>query len=128
MMKITLESLPLKKKNYEVKQTVKNMRLTQKLQKDFAETNEKINNLKKEIDNTENDSDKMSELGMEMLSVPMESTEKAVKYIADVLKLTNKEVEKIEDALEQDEVIKIANKISMKLLGVNPADLEESKK
>ncbi|MGX5377566.1 phage tail tube assembly chaperone [Ligilactobacillus sp. LYQ135] len=127
-MKITLESLPLKKKNYEVKQTVKNMRLTQKLQKDFAETNEKINNLKKEIDNTENGSDKMSELGMEMLSVPMESTEKAVKYIADVLKLTNKEVEKIEDALEQDEVIKIANEISMKLLGVNPADLEESKK
>lgn len=128
MMKITLESLPLKKKNYEVKQTVKNMRLTQKLQKDFAETREKLEKLQKEIDNTEKGSDKMEELGIEMLEVPMLSAEKAVDYIVDVLKLKTKEVDKIEDSLEPSEVITIANEISMKLLGVDPADLEESKK
>lgn len=128
MMKITLESLPLKKKNYEVKQTVKNMRLTQKLQKDFAETREKLEKLQKEIDNTEKGSDKMEELGREMLEVPMLSAEKAVDYIVDVLKLKTKEVDKIEDSLEPSEVITIANEISMKLLGIEPDDLEESKK
>ena len=49
-MKIKLNELPLQNKVFHVKQSVKNMRKTYKLQKHFAEVSKKIDDLTKETD------------------------------------------------------------------------------
>lgn len=105
-MKIKLNKLPLSKKVYEVKRTVKNMRLTYDLQLTFAR-----------VSDFENQADE------EVLDNLLDSLNTALEYIQKVLKLSDEDMEKIEDQLEQDDVFEITNLIAMKLMGVKETDI-----
>ena len=133
-MKIKLNELPLKNKVFHVKQSVKNMRKTYKLQKHFAEVSKKIDDLTKETDAidpknaNEEDLARLNELNQEMMDVSFKSIDTALDYIYAILKLPDKDIETVEDNLNQNEVVDIANKIAMKLMGVSEEDVQESKK
>lgn len=107
-MKITLKYLPFKKKTYEVKQSVKNMRKTYALQLTFAQ-------------NTDNDGKSDDEIVAGIL----DSFDTAIEYITKMLKLTESQSEKLEDELDTTQLFNIANSIAMQLMGVNPDDLKE---
>lgn len=133
-MKIKLNELPLKNKVFHVKQSVKNMRKTYKLQKHFAEVSKKIDDLTKETDAidpknaNEEDLARLNELNQEMMDVSFKSIDTALDYIYSILKLSDKDIETVEDDLNQNKVVDIANKIAMKLMGVSEEDAQESKK
>ena len=133
-MKIKLNELPLKNKVFHVKQSVKNMRKTYKLQKHFAEVSKKIDDLTKETDAidpknaNEKDLARLNELNQEMMDVSFKSIDTALDYIYSILKLSDKDIETVEDSLNQNKVVDIANKIAMKLMGVSEEDVQESKK
>lgn len=133
-MKIKLNELPLKNKVFHVKQSVKNMRKTYKLQKHFAEVSKKIDDLTKETDAidpknaNEEDLARLNELNQEMMDVSFKSIDTALDYIYAILKLSDKDIETVEDNLNQNKVVDIANKIAMKLMGVSEEDVQESKK
>lgn len=133
-MKIKLNELPLKNKVFHVKQSVKNMRKTYKLQKHFAEVSKKIDDLTKETDAidpknaNEKDLARLNELNQEMMDVSFKSIDTALDYIYSILKLSDKDIETVEDDLNQNKVVDIANKIAMKLMGVSEEDAQESKK
>lgn len=110
-MKITIKELPLKKKTYEVKQSVKNMRKTYKMQLAFAENTD--------MDDKDN---------KEIMAGVVESFDVALNYIKDILKLSDKDVDKIEDELDQNQLFEVANKVAMDLMGVKPEDLDDPKK
>lgn len=106
-MKITLKDLPFKKKTYEVKQSVKNMRKTYALQLTFAQ-------------NTDNDGKSDDEIVAGIL----DSFDVAIEYITKMLKLSDAQAEKLEDDLDTTQLFNIANSIAMQLMGVNPDDLK----
>lgn len=110
-MKITVKKLPLKKKTYEVKRSVKNMRKTYKMQLAFAENTD--------MDGKDN---------KEIMAGVVESFDVALNYIKDILKLSDKDVDKIEDELDQNQLFEVANKVAMDLMGVKPEDLDDPKK
>lgn len=109
-MKITLQGIPFKKKTYEVKQSVKNMRKTYKLQLVFSKTQD-----------MEGKSDE------EAVDTLLEAFDTAIDYISSLLKLSDKQKEELED-LEQTQLIELANQIAMKLMGMSEADLKENDK
>ena len=133
-MKIKLNELPLKNKVFHVKQSVKNMRKTYKLQKHFAEVSKKIDDLTAETDAIDpknankEDLARLNELNQEMMDVSFKSIDTALDYIYAILKLSDKDIENVEDNLNQNKVVDIANKIAMKLMGVSEEDVQESKK
>lgn len=138
-MKIKLSELPLQNKVFHVKQSVKNMRKTYKLQKHFAEVSKKIDDLTNEKDAIDpknaNEEDlgtedlaRLNELNQEMMDVSFKSIDTALDYIYSILKLSEKDIETVEDNLNQNKVVDIANKIAMKLMGVSEEDVQESKK
>ena len=133
-MKIKLNELPLKNKVFHVKQSVKNMRKTYKLQKHFAEVSKKIDDLTAETDAIDpknankEDLARLDELNQEMMDVSFKSIDTALDYIYAILKLSDKDIENVEDNLNQNKVVDIANKIAMKLMGVSEEDVQESKK
>lgn len=100
-MKIKIEKLPLSKKVYDIKSTVKNMRLTYDLQLTFARTTDFANKEDEEV-----------------LDSLLDTLDTALAYIQKVLKLSDEQMEKVEDNLEQNDVFEIANLIAMKLMGV----------
>lgn len=106
-MKITLKNLPFKKKTYEVKQSVKNMRKTYALQLAFAQ-------------NTDNEGKSDDEIVAGIL----DSFDTAIEYITNMLKLSDAQAEKLEDDLDTTQLFNIANSIAMQLMGVNPDDLK----
>lgn len=109
-MKINLKDLPFAKKTYDVKASVKNMRLTYKLQLLFAKTND-----------LENKSDE------ETVETFLDMFDESEKYIKAVLKLSDKQAEQLED-MEQEALVSTANTIAMKLLGISEDDVKASKK
>lgn len=133
-MKIKLSELPLQNKVFHVKQSVKNMRKTYKLQKHFAEVSKKIDDLTAETDAIDpknankEDLARLNELNQEMMDVSFKSIDTALDYIYAILKLSDKDIENVEDNLNQNKVVDIANKIAMKLMGVSEEDVQESKK
>ena len=133
-MKIKLSKLPLQNKVFHVKQSVKNMRKTYKLQKHFAEVSKKIDDLTAETDAIDpknankEDLARLNELNQEMMDVSLKSIDTALDYIYAILKLSDKDIENVEDNLNQNKVVDIANKIAMKLMGVSEEDVQESKK
>lgn len=110
-MKVSLKKLPFKKKVYEIKSTVRNMKATYQLQVMFAENSD--------LDNKED---------LEIVESLSASLDAAVGYIQKVLKLDDSDIETIEDELTQEEVFDVANTIALKLLGIDPKELEDSKK
>ncbi|WP_290033891.1 phage tail tube assembly chaperone [Ligilactobacillus cholophilus] len=109
-MKIKLDKLPFTKKTYDIKASVKNMRLTYKLQLAFAKTND--------LDNKSDE---------ELVNVFLEMFEESEKYLKTVLKLSDKQAEELED-MTQEDLVGTANTIAMKLLGISEDDVKASKK
>lgn len=103
-MKITLSKLPFKKKSYEVKQSVRNMRQTYKLQLIFAE-------------NGDMDGKDDAEVVNSMLGV----FDQAIDYITNVLKLSDEQSTELED-MTQDDLLETANTLAMELMGLSSED------
>lgn len=122
-MKIKLENLPLKKKTYEVRSTVKNMRLTYRVQKDFASVGKRIDELQKELDRVESeDKNAGNDIAERIMDESMESIDDALDYVYAILKLSDEDIEKVEDNLNQNEAIDLANEIAVKLMGGEQSD------
>lgn len=122
-MKIKLENLPLKKKTYEVRPTVKNMRLTYRVQKDFASVGKRIDELQKELDRVESeDKNAGNDIAERIMDESMESIDDALDYVYAILKLSDEDIEKVEDNLNQNEAIDLANEIAVKLMGGEQSD------
>lgn len=109
-MKITLEKLPFKKKTYDIKQSVKNMRKTYKLQLVFSQNGD-----------MENKTDE------ELVEQMLDTFDEAINYVSSLLKLNDKQTDELED-LSQDELLDTANTIAMKLMGIKEEDVKEDSK
>lgn len=109
-MKITLNKLPFKKKTYDIKQSVKNMRKTYKLQLTFAKNG-----------------DMEGKTDEELVEGMLNTFDEAINYVSSLLKLNDKQKEELED-LSQDELLDTANTIAMKLMGIKEADVKDDKK
>ena len=109
-MKITLEKLPFKKKTYDVKQSVKNMRKTYKLQLVFSQNG-----------------DMEGKTDEELVEAMLDTFDEAINYVSSLLKLNDKQAEELED-LSQDELLDTANKIAMSLMGIKEEDIKEDNK
>ena len=109
-MKITLEKLPFKKKTYDVKQSVKNMRKTYKLQLVFSQNG-----------------DMEGKTDEELVEAMLDTFDEAINYVSSLLKLNDKQAEELED-LSQDELLDTANTIAMKLRGIKEEDIKEDSK
>ena len=110
IMKITLEKLPFKKKTYDIKQSVKNMRKTYKLQLVFSQNGD-----------MENKTDE------ELVEQMLDTFDEAIDYVSSLLKLNDKQTDALED-LSQDELLDTANTIAMKLMGIKEEDVKEDNK
>lgn len=109
-MKITLEKLPFKKKTYEIKQSVKNMRKTYKLQLVFSQNG-----------------DMEGKTDEELVEAMLDTFDEAIDYVSSLLKLSDKQTEELED-LSQDELLDTANTIAMKLMGIKAEDVQADSK
>ena len=109
-MKITLEKLPFKKKTDDVKQSVKNMRKTYKLQLVFSQNG-----------------DLEGKTDEELVEAMLDTFDEAINYVSSLLKLNDKQAEELED-LSQDELLDTANTIAMKLMGIKEEDIKEDSK
>lgn len=109
-MKITLGKLPFKKKTYDIKQSVKNMRKTYKLQLVFSQNGD-----------LEGKSDE------EVVESMLNTFDEAIDYVSSILKLSDKQSEELED-LSQDDLLETANTIAMKLMGLSEDDVKENSK
>ena len=109
-MKITLEKLPFKKKTYDIKQSVKNMRKTYKLQLVFSQNGD-----------MENKTDE------EFVEQMLDTFDEAINYVSSLLKLNDKQTEELED-LSQNKLLDTANKIAMSLMGIKEEDIKEDSK
>lgn len=109
-MKITLNKLPFKKKTYDIKQSVKNMRKTYKLQLVFSQNGD-----------MEGKSDE------EVVESMLNTFDEAIDYVSSILKLSDKQAEELEE-LSQDDLLETANTIAMKLMGLSEDDVKENSK
>lgn len=109
-MKITLGKLPFKKKTYDIKQSVKNMRKTYKLQLVFSRNG-----------------DMEGKTDEELVEAMLDTFDEAIDYVSTLLNLSDKQKEELED-LSQDELLDTANTIAMKLMGIKAEDIKEDSK
>lgn len=109
-MKITLAKLPFKKKAYDIKQSVKNMRKTYKLQLVFSQNG-----------------DMEGKTDEELVEQMLDTFDEAIDYVSSLLKLNDKQTEELEE-LSQDELLDTANTIAMKLMGIKAEDVKEDSK
>lgn len=123
-MKITLKELPLSKKTYNVRQSVKNMRLTYAIQKEFAKDGKEIDSLQNKLtkisDQNELSDEEVREqetITEKILDISMKSVDDALNYVYKILHLSDKEIDKVEDNLEQSDAVSLANTIAITLMG-----------
>ena len=123
-MKITLKELPLSKKKYDVRQTVKNMRLTYAIQKEFAKDGKEIDDLQNKLTKisdqeelTDEEVKEQETITEKILDISMKSVDDAVNYVYKILHLTDKEIDKVEENLEQSDAVSLANTIAITLMG-----------
>lgn len=123
-MKITLKELPLSKKTYNVRQSVKNMRLTYAIQKEFAKDGKEIDSLQNKLtkisDQNELSDEEVREqetITEKILDISMKSVDDALTYVYKILHLSDKEIDKVEDNLEQSDAVSLANTIAITLMG-----------
>lgn len=147
-MRIEVKDLPetFKKKTFEVKHSIKNVRLTTKIQKDFAKMGKEMDdcqdiitkndkqlkelrdikhpskNNQKDIERLEKDN---QEIGEKLFDLKADSTEKALDYIYGILKFSDDEIDKFEEEVDDDKVFDISNSIVFQMLGIKPDDEEE---
>ena len=105
-MKINLKELG---KTYEVKASNKNMRAIYQLQLDMN----KVATLEETDD------------PMALIQAQLDATTKVENFITDILKLSKKEQEKLDD-MDSETTIMLSQRISMKLFGMSDKDIDEA--
>lgn len=108
-MKISYKEL--RKAPFEVKASLKNLKKTYAIQLKLATLE-----------------DTMSEdAPVESLQAVLGALDNVTEYIVDTLKLKDDEIEKLEE-LSQDEVMTIAQRLNMRLMGMSEKEVEEALK
>lgn len=107
----------LRSKPYEVKASVKNLKKSYGLQLKIAKLQDNNSSNENEVDEDEKI--------VEQLEMMSEIQDSIVDYIIEILKLDNKGIEKLED-LEMGEVIEISTYISMRLMGMDDKDINNT--
>lgn len=108
-MKISYKEL--RKTPFEVKASLKNLKKTYAIQLKLAKLE-----------------DAMSEdAPVESMESILGAFDSVTEYIVDMLKLKPAEIEKLED-LSQDEVMTIAQRLNMRLMGMSEKEVEEALK
>lgn len=106
-MKISYKEL--RKAPFEVKASLKNLKKTYAIQLKLAKLE-----------------DAMSEdAPIEAMEFVLTGLESVTEYIVDLLHLKAAEIEKLEN-LSQDEVMEIAQRLSMRLMGIPDKEIEEA--
>jgi len=106
-MKISFKEL--RKTPFELKASVKNLKKTYAIQLKLATIE-----------------DTMSEdAPIESMQAVLEALENVTGYVVDMLNLKEAEVSKLED-MTQEEVMAIAQRLNMRLMGMSEKDIEEA--
>ena len=109
MMKISFKEL--RKTPFEVKGSVKNLKKTYVIQLKLAKLEDAMS----------------ADEPVESMEVVLGALENVTDYVIDMLKLKPAEVEALED-LSQEDVMTIAQRLNMRLMGMSDAEIEEALK
>lgn len=107
MMKISFKEL--RKAPFEVKASVKNLKKTYAVQLKLATLEDSM----------------QEDAPVESLQAVLGALENVTEYVVDILKLKPAEVEALED-LSQEDVMAIAQRLNMRLMGMSEADIEKA--
>lgn len=109
MMKISYKEL--RKAPFEVKASVKNLKKTYAIQLKLAKLEEAMS----------------EDAPVSSMEAILSSLDSVTEYVVDMLKLKPAEIVKLED-LSQDEVMAIAQRLNMRLMGMSEKEIEEALK
>ncbi|TGE80071.1 hypothetical protein C6P10_02595 [Weissella confusa] len=107
IMKISLKEL--RKAPFEVKASVKNLKKTYAIQLKLATLEDSM----------------QEDAPVESLQAVLGALDNVTEYVVDMLKLKSDEIEALED-LGQDEVMAIAQRLNMRLMGMSEAEIEKA--
>lgn len=131
-MKIAFKEL--RKTPFEVKASVKNLKKTYKIQLKLAKLQEMFSEdvsdkVDQEVEKTEEEQRKEeiaeSQRNITKTEKAMEGLDLVTEYVVDMLKLKESEADKLEE-LSQEEVMAIAQRLNMRLMGMTEAEIEET--
>lgn len=131
-MKIAFKEL--RKAPFEVKASVKNLKKTYKIQLKLAKLQEMFSEdvsdkVDQEVEKTEEEQRKEeiaeSQRNITKTEKAMEGLDLVTEYVVDMLKLKESEADKLEE-LSQEEVMAIAQRLNMRLMGMTEAEIEET--
>lgn len=108
-MKISYKEL--RKTPFEVKASLKNLKKTYAIQLKLAKLEDAMN----------------EDAPVESMESILGALDSVTEYIVDMLKLKPAEIEKLED-LSQDEVMTVAQRLNMRLMGMSEKEIEEALK
>lgn len=109
MMKISYKEL--RKAPFEVKASLKNLKNTYAIQLKLAKLEDSMR----------------EDAPIESMEAVLGALDNVTEYVVDMLKLKADEVERLEE-LSQDEVMAIAQRLNMRLMGMSDAEIEEALK
>ena len=109
MMKISYKEL--RKAPFEVKASLKNLKKTYAIQLKLAKLEDAIN----------------EDAPVASMEAILGSLDSVTEYVVDMLKLKPAEIVKLED-LSQEEVTALAQRISMRVMGMSEKEIEEALK
>lgn len=124
MVKINLSDLGLKRKSVEIKASLKNQKLANKITISMLKSNiesEKMN-LSDDLDNVE-----WMKRMVSQSETDIEITEQVLGFVKDVLKLSDKEVETIEEEVSATELINFAYYVIQRLRGLSEEEVKAQK-
>lgn len=131
-MKISFKEL--RKTPFEVKASVKNLKKTYKIQLKLAKLQEMFSEdvsdkVDQEVEKTDEEQLK-EEIAKNQRNIiktekAMEGLDSVTEYVVDMLKLKESEADKLEE-LSQEEVMAIAQRLNMRLMGMTEAEIEET--
>lgn len=106
-MKISFKEL--RKAPFEVKASVKNLKKTYAIQLKLASLQDSV----------------QEDAPVESLKVVLGALDNVTEYVVDMLNLKPAEIEALED-LGQEDVMAIAQRLNMRLMGMSEADIEKA--
>ncbi|WP_270774122.1 phage tail tube assembly chaperone [Weissella confusa] len=131
-MKISFKEL--RKTPFEVKASVKNLKKTYKIQLKLAKLQEMFSEdvsdkVDQEVEKTDEEQLKeeiaKNQRNITKTEKAMEGLNSVTEYVVDMLKLKESEADKLEE-LSQEEVMAIAQRLNMRLMGMTEAEIEET--
>lgn len=131
-MKITFKEL--RKTPFEVKASIKNLKKTYKIQLKLAKLQEMfsedvLDKVDQEVEKTDEEQLKeeiaKNQRNITKTEKAMEGLDSVTEYVVDMLKLKESEADKLEE-LSQEEVMAIAQRLNMRLMGMTEAEIEET--